>query len=151
MPNQADNPRRSKAAGRRFFFATKPDLARGLRAAEEKMALSFALCQTRDTAEVPLLDALSGHPDLGITTGHDGSTSPRYLVFPRGTGPSPRAIPQRDGGVKYDIEPTAKCAILRCGGLRREMDVLIAGELQRSLHADCERCSAASSGYRATG
>lgn len=120
--------------GRRFFFGTRSDLAPGLRAAEQAEPLEFVECETRDDKGFTVVETLSDHPRLGLTAGRDVNTSPRYLIFPRGRIPEPRGTRQRRGGIKYVIEPTADCLILRCGGLH-ETGALLAGELQQPLNA----------------
>ena len=102
--------------GRQFFFATRADLTPGLMAVERTVALDFVLHELRDDTSFSVLKTLSDHPQLGETAGHDANNSPTYLTFRRGGAPSPRAIKQRRGGVKYEIGPTSACVILRCGG-----------------------------------
>lgn len=123
-------------AGRRFFFATKTDLTPGLQTVEQTEAVEFIRDEMRDDKAFEVVHALSAHPGLGLTSGDSVQASPRYLIFPRGKLPRPREIPQRRGGVKYLIEPTADCLILNCGGLHTASDALLAGELQQSLHAN---------------
>ena len=121
--------------GRRFFFGTKADLAPGLRAIEQAEAIEYVVHETRDDPAFTVLPRLSDYPQLGHATGHDVNTSPRYLIFRRGEVPEPRQIPQRRGGVKYEIAPSPDCLILRCGGLHAATGALFAGELQKPLGA----------------
>ena len=123
-------------SGRRFFFATKADLAPGLPAIEQTEAVEFVRHEMRDDKTFEVIRALSVHPTLGLTSADSVQSSPRYLIFPRGGTPHPREIPQRGGGVKYIVEPTADCLILICGGSHAATGALLAGELQQSLHAN---------------
>jgi hypothetical protein len=118
--------------GRRFFFATRNDLAPGLQAIERAVDLEYVLYETRNTAEFTIIDALSSHDGLGHTAGHDVNTSPIYLIFHRGEVPSPTRVSQRRGDALFSIRPKPNCLILRSGGLHTS-GALLAGELQLPL------------------
>lgn len=123
-------------AGRRFFFATRGDLAPGLQAVERIEEIEFVREQLRDDRAFVATRALSAQPELGSSAAGSVQGSPGYLIFRRGEMPPPREAPQRGGGVKYQIEPTSDSLRLICGGVHVESGALLAGELQQSVHAN---------------
>lgn len=121
--------------GRRLFFATRADLAAGLRVVEQTEAVQFVVDEMRDDRAFTVIDALSAHPALGSSIGTSVIASPRYQIFRRGEIPRPREVPQRRGGVKWVIEPTSDSLRLICGGVHAATGALLAGELQQSVNA----------------
>ena len=119
--------------GRRFFFATADDLGRGLDAAQQQIPTEFLLQEMRDDAGVTVYQTLVDAPDFGRSSNGTVAGSPQYFLFHRGEVPEPRAVPQRRGGVKYVVDPTSDCLILRCGGLHEVTGALVAAELQQPL------------------
>ena len=122
--------------GRRFFFATRGDLAPRWHAVEQAEGLEFVRQECRDDSAFAITRTLSAHPELGSSAAGSVVASPSYLIFRRGETPSPRAVPQRGGGVKFMIESTTDSLRLICGGVHAESGALLAGELQQSLHVN---------------
>jgi hypothetical protein len=119
--------------GRRFFFATADDLRPGLAAAQKQIPTEFLLQEMRDDRSVTVHQSLADAPEFGRSPTGAVASSPQYFLFRRGQVPKPRAVPQRRGGVKYVVDPTPDCLILRCGGLHEASGTLVAGELQQPL------------------
>jgi len=119
--------------GRRFFFATRADLVPGLRTIEQSEALRYVLNELRDDPAFTAVSALQDDPSLGRSATGEVVSSAQYFVFREGQVPRPHAAPQRRGGTKYVIEPTADCVILKCGGVHDATGALVAGELQQPL------------------
>ena len=119
--------------GRRFFFATAADLRPGLEAIEDDVDLDFVLHEMSDTPTPRVFGSLRNFPELGVSATGAATTSPMFLVFPRGKVPRLSAIKQRKGGTRYVVAATADCVILHCGGVHPTSGAIVAGELQLPL------------------
>jgi hypothetical protein len=101
--------------------------------AQESIPTEFLLQEMRDDRGLTVYQSLADAPGFGRTVRGDVAGSAQYFLFRRGHVPKPRAVPQRRGGIKYVVDPTPDCVILRCGGLHEPTGALVAGELQQPL------------------
>ena len=112
----------------RLFVATREDLRPGLEAIESEWALEYQLREMRDDPSFVVFRSLLDAPGLGSSRTGAMTTDDGYLVYPRGSTPRVRAVPQAAGGVKYEQELSSEVLILQPGGLHAS-GVLVAGRV----------------------
>ena len=90
------------------LYGTKSDIAAIARAVNSVRPIDFVVMGLFDTPEVTALH--DAEEILEFTS---------YMAFDRGLSLSDRSVPQRDGTVKYAIDPmiNKQVVIIRCGGL----------------------------------
>lgn len=117
---------------RKFLFATRNDLEPGIRAFEAKRAVKYMLEYSPEiglfeTYPTEVYYSLLDVPDLGIAK-YGRSPGDRYLIMDASTEVLVREIPQRRGGVRYDLEADPISLLFSPGGIYQE-SALIVGEL----------------------
>ena len=116
----------------------REDLVPGLEHIESQWRLEYHLLEMRADQEFVFLDSLLNAADLGLSATGDTMQDRDYFVYPRGSRPSLRSVPQRRGGTMYLLDPTPQTAHLRCGGLHEASGALIAGRVARGVQANDE-------------
>ena len=116
----------------------REDLVPGLEYIESQWRLEYHLMEMRADQKFVFLDSLLNAADLGVSATGDAPQDRDYFVYPRGSRPPIRSVPQRRGGTRYLLEPTPQTAHLRCGGLHEASGALIAGRVARSVQANAE-------------
>ena len=116
----------------------REDLVPGLETIESQWRLEYHLSDMRADQEFVFLDSLLHAASLGVSATGNTTQDPDYFVYPRGSRPSIRSVPQRRGGTMYLLDPTAQTAHLRCGGLHEASGALIAGRVARGVQANSD-------------
>jgi hypothetical protein len=84
-------------------------------------------CATTETFVV--LTSLLDAPGLGVSKTGQCMSDDGYLVYPREARPRVRSIPQRRGGVKYDLELSPEVVQLLPGGIHLSSGALVSGRV----------------------
>ena len=113
----------------------REDLLPGLEDIERQWSLEYHLLEMRADQEFVFLDSLLNVAHLGVSATGNTTQDADYFVYPRGSRPSIKTIPQRRGGTMYMLEPTSTTAHLRCGGFHEASGALIAGRVARGVQA----------------
>jgi hypothetical protein len=121
--------------GQHLFFATREDLRPGLEMIESRWALEYARHEMRDDTEFTRFASLLDVPGLGESQTGECMSDVGYLVYPRDARPPVRSIPQRRGGVKYDLALTPEVVQVLPGGLHVGSGALVSGRIARVVDA----------------
>jgi hypothetical protein len=122
--------------GQHLFFATRADLLNGIEHVESRWNFECVRYEMRSDQSFSFLDSLLAVPTLGQSATGDTAKDADYFVYPRDRRPRVRSIPQRKGGVRYLLEPSAETVHLRSGGLHEPTGAFIAGRIARSVEAN---------------
>ena len=121
--------------GQHLFFATREDLRSRLEMIESQWELEYQLHEMRDDRNFVVLRSLLDAPGLGVSKTGQCMSDEGYLVYPRESRPRVRSIPQRRGGVKYDVELSPEVVQLLPGGVHAPSGALVSGRVARVVGA----------------
>jgi hypothetical protein len=119
--------------GQQLFFATREDLCPGLERIESQWELEYQLHEMRDDRDFVIFASLLDAPELGISKTGQCASDDDYLVYPRNARPKVRSIPQRHGGVKYDLDTSPDVVQLLPGGLHTPTGALVSGRVAQAV------------------
>jgi len=117
--------------GQHLFFATREDLRPGLEMIESQWELEYQLHEMRDDRNFVVFASLLDAPGLGVSKTGQSMSDDGYLVYPRDARPKVRSIPQRRGGVKYDLELSPEVVQFQPGGAHAASGALVSGRVAR--------------------
>jgi hypothetical protein len=87
----------------RQFFATRQDQLPGLLRLEAELKLQYALMGMFESREPTVFASAADLPDLGVVEDGHYMQTPCYMVLPKGKPIQIRTVPQKAGGVLYDV------------------------------------------------
>ena len=122
--------------GQHFFFATKSDLLPGIEYVDGRWKLECYRHEMRPDRSFAFSGSLLAIPTLGRSDTGDTAQDPDYFVYPHDRRPAVRTIPQRRGGVRFVLDPSAETVHFRSGGLHDASGAFIAGRVARALEAN---------------
>jgi hypothetical protein len=124
-----------RVRGQHLFFATREDLRPGLEMIESQWELEYQLHEMRADRNFVVLASLLDAPGLGLSKTGQCMSDDGYLVYPRTARPRVRSIPQRRGGVRYDLEPSPEVVQLLPGGVHIASGAIVSGRVAPVLGA----------------
>lgn len=121
--------------GQHLFFATREDLLPGLEVIESRWELEYQVHELRHDRGFIVRASLLEVPGLGISTTGQCMTDESYLVYPRDARPRVSPVPQRGGGVRYDVELAGAVVHFLPGGSHAASGALVCGRVARVVDA----------------
>jgi len=87
-----------------YFFATKEDMASGLKAIESVVDLKYIRTGLFDSPEIEEYSSFRELPNFGISKTGSPATESNFLLFGKDARVEIREVSQRDGSKKYAID-----------------------------------------------
>lgn len=113
-----------------YFFATKTDLALGLEIIEKNFSLRYVRFGLFDSPDAEIYNSAFDISNLGYSSKGDTVQDDRFLVVNQSTTLDIKEVPQRRGGVKYEISQyNNPNSIVFCPGGLYQSDFVVAGSL----------------------
>lgn len=91
-----------------FYFATKADMESGLEKIESEVSIKYTRLGLFDSPEITEHETYKDLPDFGLSTQGTTNSQPIYLIYPSDFKVVPKEVPQRRGGIKYDVNDMNK-------------------------------------------